>query len=182
MKHRQNGDYPVQVWREERQVPLETAKFYQGIFDVNIEYLANIMFVPSFRNKHDWSPTFPGNVHTVHSEEEARLYTAALADYTVTPDVSLAGQEESVRLPLIRGREPEMGVVFYVTPDEFAAFSQELRNIEKQTFWANEYVPLSKVKDLESMKFILSKVVPLEERRDEARKMHDPSVNHVRNQ
>ena len=55
-----SNDHPVQVWREERQVVPEYAHFYQGIFDVTVGYVADIMFVPSFRRTADrWPPAMP---------------------------------------------------------------------------------------------------------------------------
>lgn len=163
MKYLFRDDVGVQVWREEREVPLQYAKFYKGIFDVTLRGIAYITFVPAFqRPKDNWPPALPDDVDIVHSCNQARLFTAALADVTVTADEALAGSREFIPLPPSARIEPYMGVVFYVTPQEFARFSEELLYIEKNhTLWANQYVRLSKVKDFESIKFILANIVPL---------------------
>lgn len=165
MRYLFKNDVAVQVWREERQVELEYAKFYKGIFDVDLRGLTHILFVPSFPKTPDnWPPHLPDNIDIVHSCHQARLFMAGLAEWTVTPDEELAGQREFIAVPPMRERSPimDIGMLFYVTPEEFARFSQELLYIEKNhTLWANQYVALSKIKHFESMKFILDHILPL---------------------
>ena len=99
------NDYPVQVWREERNQEPPSAPFYRGIFDVTIRPLADIMFIPTFTRKADqWPPTLLKDLEDVRSEHEARLLTAALADIVVTPDASLAGQVDFFPMPPLKKR------------------------------------------------------------------------------
>ena len=104
MKKLPSHDFKVHVCREEPEPEPEYAKFYRGIFHVLISNFQPITFVPSFpRTAENWPPLLPDNVDLVESEHQARLFTAGLADYTVTPDVELAGQEELIPLPSIPG-------------------------------------------------------------------------------
>lgn len=153
-------DFKLHVCREEREVEPEYAKFYRGIFHVLISNFQPITFVPAFlKNKNNWPPLLPENVDIVESHDQARLFTAALADYAVTSDAELAGKEELIPLPAISGTDQQMARIFYVTPEQFAGFSQELAIIEKQTFWVNEYVMLSQVQHFNCIQFILSKII-----------------------
>ena len=170
-------DHPVQVWREERQVLPEYAHFYKGIFDTTFRYFGSIMFVPPFgRTADKWPPTLPADVDRPSSEEQARIFSAAFAKYTITPDEELAGQTETFCLSRPTKIDPEIAIfvnddnselsgrLFYVTPSQFALFSQELLEIEQHTIWANQYIGLSKVKEFECIKFILANIAPIEEK------------------
>ncbi len=122
------------------------------------------------------APILPDDVDIVDSCHQARLFTAALAEYAITPDEVLAGQMETFCISLPKA-ESEMAIfrkahnievtgrLFYVTPEQFARFSQELEEIEQHTFWPSQYIGLSKVKEFECMKFILANIAPIEERR-----------------
>jgi hypothetical protein len=63
----------------------------------------------------------PDNVDEVSSETEARLFTAALSDYTVTPHSLLAGIQEIISIPPFKGDmedsdlDSRRGVLFYVS-------------------------------------------------------------------
>ena len=170
-------DHPVQVWREERQVLPEYAHFYKGIFDTTFRYFGSIMFVPPFgRTTDKWPLTLPADVDKPESEEQARIFSATFADYTITPNEELAGQTETFCLSSPKNVDPETtiflndddselgGRLFYVTPSQFALFSQELLEIEQHTIWANQYIGLSKVKEFECIKFILANIAPIEEK------------------
>lgn len=169
MRYPFRDDYAVQVWREERQAAIpEYGHFYKGIFDVTVLGLVSLMVVPAFpRTPDNWPARLPNNVDIVHSEYEARLFTAALADIAITPDDKLAGQTESFPFPPPLPDFPpppglpDTGVLFFVTGAQYDLFSQELLQIEKHTLFANQYIRLSKVKNFESIKFILDKIVPV---------------------
>lgn len=173
MKYPFQDDYAVQVWREERQAPLpENSHFYKGIFDVNLLNLVHLPFVPAFsRTPENWPASLPNNIDIVNSQYEARLFTAALADIAVTPDEELAGQAQLFPLPppppkfASLWKLSDTGVLFFVTPEQYQLFSEELLEIEKDTFFANDYVRLRSVSHFECIKFILEVIVPFERRR-----------------
>jgi hypothetical protein len=175
----------VHVCREEREPEPEYAPFYKGIFHVLITHLLPITFIPHFdRTAENWLPILPDDVDIVHSCNQARLFTAALADYAITPDEALAGQTETfciskgsvsfASLPkkvesettiFLNNDNTELtGILFYVTSEQFAHFSQELLEIEQHTFWPNQYIALSKVKEFECIKFIFANIAPIEEK------------------
>lgn len=60
------------------------------------------MFVPELEiNPDNWPPVLPEDVDEAISETEARLFTAALSDYMVTPNSLLAGKQEKISIPSI---------------------------------------------------------------------------------
>lgn len=151
-----------QIWEE---LP-EKSEYYRGIYSVNLNFLVSVMFVPGFEiNEEEWPPVLPENLDEVSSENEARLFTTALSDYTVTPQTRWAGKAEKILLP--SGKEDrensdinlQTGVVFYVSNREFEVFSQELSALAQQTPGAHDSVKISEIKELEISKFLLDKIV-----------------------
>lgn len=177
MRYPFRDDYAVQVWPEEREAEIqETAYLFREIYNINLWGLAEVVFVPNFaRPPEYWPVTWPQNVDLVHSEHEARLFTAGLADIAVTPDDKLAGQKEFFPLPppppSFSTSWPDKGVLFFVSSQEYDLFNEELRQIGKQTVFVTEYVRLSTVKHLSVIKYILEYIVPF---RREQRKQRFP--------
>lgn len=164
MKHSFNYDFTVQARRQERDEEPEVALFYEGIYSVALNTFVDVMFIPYFsRDVEDWSLRIPLNIDKVYSWQEARLFTAALSDVTVTPDEYKAGNEELIALPSPHSPSmkigQEMGLIFYVTNAQFALFSQELAEIEKQAFSLYDSVPVSSIADFESIRFILNRIM-----------------------
>lgn len=161
------NDIAVRIWREEREGLPEYAHFYKGIFEVMMIDMVHATFIPTLpRTPDKWPPVLPPNVNVdiVESEEQARLFTVVFSEYIVTPNAELAGQKELVPQPIPKtdfsfGTDFPFGVVFYVTPEEFAFFSSELLDIELnyQTS-GSRCARLSQIKHFESMKFILSQI------------------------
>jgi hypothetical protein len=151
-----------QIWEE---LP-ETAEFYRGIYSVRLNYLVYIMFVPELEiNPDNWPPVLPDNVDEVSSETEARLFTTALSDYTVTPNSLLAGTQEIISIPSFKGDmedsdlDSKRGVVFYVSHQEFEAFSKELSALADQNPGVHDFVRISEIEEWEVAKFIVTKVI-----------------------
>lgn len=168
MKSSLSTDFTIsvkhQIWEE---LP-EVAHFYQGIYSVTLNFLLTIMFVPEIKDTlSDLSIILPQNVEHVCSEREARLFTIALSEYTVTPNSFLAGQQKLIYLPsgsengTINNSEQvsEKGVIFYISPDKFAVFSQELSELAEQTIGVHDYVRISELKNLQTAQFILSDII-----------------------
>lgn len=177
MKMLKYSGLSVHVYREEREPEPQYAPFYKDIFHVLTTHLLPITFIPHFeRTAENWPPILPDDVDIVDSCHQARLFTAALAEYAITPDEALAGQTEIFCISLPKA-ESEMAIfrkdheievtgrLFYVTPEQFARFIQEFEEIEQHTFWPSQYIAFSKVKEFECMKFILANIAPIEEKR-----------------
>ena len=148
-------DIAVQVKLQEWEEDEDVAPFYRGIYEVTLNFFTDVMFIPSFpRTLDSWPPTLPKNVDDVHSVYEARLFTVALSENTVTPNAFLAGQQELIPLSPSLNGEPRMGRIFYVTPEQFALFSQELAQIMQQTLSVHDYVSLLKVNHFACIQFI----------------------------
>ena len=159
MKYSFDTDFTVQVREQVREQEPDFAQFYQGIYSMALNTFVDVMFIPYFlREVKGWSIKIPNNIDIVHSKQKARLFTAALADYIVMPDPSRAGQEELI--PQLPSPRPyfdtplDTGVIFYVTPQQFALFSQELAQIEQQASGLYDSVRVSKLAHFECIKFI----------------------------
>lgn len=151
-----------QIWEEAPEV----AEFYQGIYSVTLNFLVTVMFVPEVaRTVDNWPPVLPENVDNVSTELEARLFTIALSDYTVTPNSLLAGKQELIPLSLVSldmnnsDSVAKMGVVLYVSSQEFEVFSKELSGLAEQTPGVHDSVRIGEIQNLEVSKFILSSVI-----------------------
>ena len=165
MKYVFPDDVAVRIWREEREGLPEYAHFYKGIFEVMILEIIHVTFIPAFpRTPDKWPPVLPPDVDVdiVESEEQARLFTVLFSEYIVTPNEELAGQKELVPQPIQRTEFP-FGVIFYVTPEQFALFSEELLDIElNYQNSGSRCARLSQIKHFESMKFILNQIDPFD--------------------
>ena len=164
MKHSFDVDFTVQVREQIRDEDPEFAQFYQGIYSMALNTFVHIMFIPYFLQEvKDWSLRIPDDIDEVHSKQEARLFTAALSDYIVMPDEFRAGQEQLIPLPSplppYPDTGPREGVIFYVTPQQFARFSRELAEIEQLAFGIYATVRVSKILHLECIKFINENVM-----------------------
>lgn len=168
MRYPFRDDYAVQVWSEEREAEItETAHFFKEIYNIYLWHLTDVVFVPTFsRTPKCWPVTWPKNIDIVHSEHEARLFMAGLADIAVTPDDKLAGQKEFFPFPPPTSESPisgpDKGVLFFVTSEQYDLFNEELYQIAKQTVFVTEYLRLSTVKHLSVIKYILEHIVPFE--------------------
>jgi len=163
MKPSLERDFTVSVTYQSQEVLPKTAKFYKGIYLVTLNFLVDIMFVPELEmNPDNWPPVLPDDVDNVSSETEARLFTAALSRYTVTPKSLLAGTQKIIyTLPFKGEREDSdldsrKGAIFYVSPQEFDIFSKELSALADQTSGVHGFVKISPIKELEVAKIILS--------------------------
>ncbi|MBD2778898.1 hypothetical protein [Iningainema tapete] len=149
-----------QIWEESPEV----AELYRGIYSVTLNFLVTVMFVPFERTVDNWPPILPENVDEVTSKLEARLFTIALSDYTVTPNSHIKEQQELITLPLVSEEAKldsltEIKVVLYVSPQKFEIFSQELSWLAEQTPSVHDYVRISEIENLEIAKFILSDLI-----------------------
>jgi hypothetical protein len=81
MKSSPKYDFPVVVRRETWEEEPAMAPFYEGIFDVWLNYSMHLMFVLAFRRE-PWPPRPTENADELHCEQEARSNTVALSSYT----------------------------------------------------------------------------------------------------
>lgn len=150
-----------QIWEESPKF----AEFYRGIYSVTLNFLVNVMFVPEVEiNMNNWPPTLPENVDNVACEFEARLFTLAISDYTVTPNSLLSGQQEILIAPdaeEVKNSDSASNakVIFYVSPEEFEIFIKELSALSEQTPSVRDYVRISEIENLEFAKYLLYFVI-----------------------
>lgn len=157
-------DFAVRVRKQEEDEDRSVSRFYRGIYSVALNFLVHIMFIPPFsRPRKSWPLDIPDDIDEVDSVQEARLFTAALSEITVTSDRSRAGEVQLIALAPALSPVADMatrqGVIFYVTPEQFALFTQELAELAEQTFSIYGFFPVSKLEHLESIKFITNKII-----------------------
>jgi hypothetical protein len=146
MKPVATNDFIVKIIDEEWEVPEKVSPYFREIFSAILNYTVTIYFIPEIdRSKIDWPPKFDEEkFENETSYLEARLTTLTLGRYIVTPNRSLAGQEELI--PSFSSAEysdylsSKDIVVFYVTPEEYDKFSQEKYELQIKEFYdPNEY-------------------------------------------
>jgi hypothetical protein len=130
MKAWPTADYPVRVLPREAEEEPTTARLYRGVFTVTLNHTVDVVFVPDVSAvAPPWDPaTLPADLDAVATVEQARLAAALLAPYVVTPNAARAGAEDGFAWPVDAG-PGTAGVVFYVTPAEFAAHAAELARL-----------------------------------------------------
>lgn len=160
MKPFPTDNFPIsvrkQIWEEDP----NSAVFYQNIFDVRLNFSVSIMFIPTLCQKlqSGWIPVLPDNVDDISTELEARLVTAALSQYVVTPDRKLAGTEIALKNNMLQGKNTS--VFFYVTPEEFEIFILELSNLADKFPFVHDSCEVSIISNLEFVKLIRSRIIP----------------------
>lgn len=140
----------------------EYAHFYEGIYGVTVNHHTHIAFVPAFQRPQAWPPQMPDDVDVVTSEDEARLFTALLAHYTITPDDKRVGQRETLHFPP-PAMYPEIkdptSTLIYVTTEQFIGFQQELATLAERLPSVHDRLWLPEVADQTSIQFIIEHVL-----------------------
>jgi hypothetical protein len=144
MKVSPKADYPVKVVAEPSEHEPPLARLYEGVYTAVLNHVVEVLFVPDISAlAPPWDDhLLPGSVDEL-TPELAALATALLATYVVTPNDALAGRDESFELPPDGDVNPSHGVVFYVTPAEFARYAVELARLaelNEDSFYAKETV------------------------------------------
>jgi hypothetical protein len=131
MKTTPRSDYPVRVRPRVWDEPEPAAPHYAGVYDVTLNSLVDIAFVPHLTTP---GPPFdpralPDNFDLIDDPQQARLAAVLLAQYVVTPDPGRAGSVASFeRIP---DEGPVRGVLFFVSPELFSVFERELGELSE---------------------------------------------------
>jgi hypothetical protein len=161
MKPTPKADFPVGVrpraWEEDDPALGEA---YAGVFEVTLNNYVGIVFVPQLPGSADvWDrDAVPDDLDDVATSAQARLATALLAPYVVTPNTALAGQQQRFEMlddpPGRRG-----GTVFYVAPEAFDRFSGELADLSATLGMIHPPGKISDIRDRDVIAFIESVVL-----------------------
>ena len=113
-------------WEESEPV----AEFYDGIFDVTLNRVVDVVFVPDLSAI---APPFedellPRDLDEVSTREQARLAAVLFGRYIVTPNPSRSGIQECFARAIDTLGE-RTGVIFYVSPNEFARYADDLEEM-----------------------------------------------------
>jgi hypothetical protein len=128
MKVSPRVDYPVRVLAQEWDEEPVRADLYRGLFAVTLNHVVEIVFVPDISEvAPPWDGgTLPADLDDVDTPAQARLASALLGRYVVTPNDAYAGDTATFRWPSEADRP---GTVWYVGSAEFARFAADLRQL-----------------------------------------------------
>ncbi|MBX6357384.1 MAG: hypothetical protein IRZ05_16215 [Micromonosporaceae bacterium] len=147
MKISPSADYYVRVRPQEWDaVPASVAPLYAGIFEVDLNYLVDVAFVPDLSSvapPWDFS-RLPANIDEITTAEQARLATVFTSSYAVTPNDRLAGTQEAV----------DDCVVFYVSTRDFSSYAKELERLAELAGSVHSMVRVSQLRGHQVIEFI----------------------------
>ncbi len=130
-------NYYVQVFPDSWDQDPEVAELYEGIITLSLNLVLPVRFVPDVSaSAPPWRPDLlDDDSPAFTTPRQAREYQVLTSAFSVTPNPALAGQVEAVGDNL----------VFYVTPEEFTTYQEEL---DKLTDIASDSVPTVRRDDL----------------------------------
>ncbi|MCP3801940.1 hypothetical protein NLX83_21975 [Allokutzneria sp. A3M-2-11 16] len=125
MKPIPRADYSVDVRPQRWEVAPCVAHLYEGVWEVTLNTMVTVAFVADLGQPVDYQAQIPGNLDALTTEKQARMVTAVLADYVVTPNAELAGRTVRTTRPPVLDCDGD-GVVFYVDPVHYALMAADL--------------------------------------------------------
>ena len=133
MKVSPRADYPVGVRAMRWEVPPEIADLYDGIFEVSLNSVIGVVFVPDLSAV---APPFddnqlPRDLDTVTTVQQARLAAILFARYAVTPNDRLSGTQQRLPHPVPADSLDPIpgGTVFFIPSQDFATYTAELAEL-----------------------------------------------------
>jgi hypothetical protein len=153
MKISPRSDYPVGVRPMSVEMPAGVAGLYEGIYEVTLNNVVDIVFCPSLA---DVAPPFrdellPRDVDEITTVAQARLVSILFSPYSVTPNDPRNGGHE---------RLPGKGVVFYVSESEFSIFTAELRELSERSGGLHPDRTVTDLTDRAVIRFLRETVIP----------------------
>lgn len=128
------ADYSVMVRPGSWDRPPELAHLYAGIFEMTLNVMVNVAFIPELPPVRSWDDSaLPMDSDDIVTGQQARLDTALWSSYVVTPHEYFAGRHE--RFPQggwANDGFADNGIVFYVTPMEFQRYGEELARMSEE--------------------------------------------------
>ena len=146
MKVSPRSDYPVRVRPRSLEEGETVAQLYDGIFDVTLNSVVDIVFVPDLSSTmppFDDAP-LPLDLDDVSTQQQARLEAILFGRYVVTPNTGRSGTEERFARAVDNPGELT-GVAFYISPEEFSCYAADLEQLSHRL---GALYPLGTVVDL----------------------------------
>jgi hypothetical protein len=127
------------------------------VFDLTLNQMVTVTFIPPLgpsSRPFDRSQ-LPDELDNVADPEEARLEAVMFAARAVTPDAHLAGTHEQLPIPSWRKESrARPGVVFYVSPTEFATFAADLEALSRNVGELCPDTPVSSLQGHPAIEFV----------------------------
>jgi hypothetical protein len=157
MKEALDLDFRISVVAQAQEESPEMAPFYHDIYSVTINSHLTIAFIPPFdHTPPQWDAILHADFDRLTSENEARLATATLADYVITPDPELVGKSEVFTSPYPHDIDPadsHRTAIFHVSPEDYQQSQEELESLAQEFSSVHSYKRFS---ELQSFKFVKS--------------------------
>ncbi|CAL9416364.1 hypothetical protein SUDANB95_01754 [Actinosynnema sp. ALI-1.44] len=148
MKVSPRADFPVSVRPWAWEAPEATAHLYDGVYLVTLNNVVSLAFVPD--SGPPWDDTgLPHDFDDITTPRQARVVAALSGGYAVAPHPELAGTAEPYE-PAGAGA----GVVFYVTPEEFARYQDDLEALSATLGSVRSTETVSGLRDHEVVRFL----------------------------
>lgn len=153
-------DFVINLWHYIWEYEEPCPDFYRGIYAVILNRFISVVFVPEVnRESISWPPIADPTIFDgADSVLNARLQTLATESYSVTPNRILAGQEEKIPPPSF-APDSDGCVIFYVTPEEFKIYRQEITMLNQKIGRAGEGVCASELQDFKFVQLLLNRVI-----------------------
>jgi hypothetical protein len=168
-----DADFRVFVRPEmwERHAP--ESQYFVGIYTVYLNTHVIISFIPDVSDScPPWRQDLAPHGEEATSELEARAFQALISEYSVTPNVGLAGQIEVIELPSPKSSDPELepwagdyvdpehGTIWYVSPDEWRSLIDELEGLREVAYSDVHSVRFSEVAHTRLGRFLEERFLP----------------------
>jgi len=153
----------VFVYLETWEAPVRP-DLYQGIVGMELNHTVSVTFVPDIsRHVPPWDERLlPDDVDRVQTVDEARVATAMLAGYLVTPHPALAGTTDRFTVPPAEGHEemgPSTTLVWYVSPHEFDRYADELHRLTGIVGNRHSGITVSQLQEYDVVRFVDREIV-----------------------
>jgi hypothetical protein len=146
----------AQAWEQD---PAE-APFFDGIYRLDLHMNIGIAFVPDVSHlAPPWSGDLMPAEQIIRTPDQARLYTALVNTYTVTPNQRLAGTDEAFTWLSPDVPEELYGAVFYVTAEEFSDYTADIAALSETIGGLRTFVRVDTLRDHEVIRFVERRIV-----------------------
>lgn len=160
MKESLDLDFRITVVAQAQEESPEIASLYHGIYSVTINSHLTIAFIPPFDHAPDqWDAILQADFDRLTSKNEARLATATIADYVITPDAELVGTSEVLISPCPDHRTSmadHRTAIFYSSPEDYQVSQTELESLVQELAGVHDYRRLSQLQSCQFIKSILT--------------------------
>jgi hypothetical protein len=168
-----DSDFRIYVRPQIRERQAPESQFFAGIYTVTLNTFVDISFIPDVSDFcPPWREDLVPNGEEATSELEARVFQALISEYSVTPNMHLAGRIDVVQLPAQRPPDPELdpwwedyvgpqyGKIWYLAADDWQPLYDELDGLWEVAYSDVHSVRLSQMANTRLGRFLEDRFLP----------------------